>query len=121
MRVARRVLAGTVFAALLVGGWSFAARHTQPVRVDYLFGATGEISLWMALLGAFLLGASLAAGLCLLQLGRVGLLVRRYRRTVRQLERELHELRNLPLAAEGGRLPPEPAEAALGPSPPRGG
>jgi uncharacterized integral membrane protein len=121
MRVARRVLAIAAFVACLVLGWLFAARHAQPVHVDYLVGTTGEVSLWVALLAASLLGGSVVGGLCLVQLGRLGMLVRRYRKTVRRLEAELHELRNLPLARDDAALPGEPADAPRRPSLSRGG
>jgi uncharacterized integral membrane protein len=121
MRVARRVLAVAVFVGCLVAGWIFASRHAQPVQVDYLVGATGEVSLWVALLVAFLVGAAVATGLCLLQIGRLGLLARRYRKAVRRLESELHELRNLPLAPDAAEPPAPLADAPLPPSLSRGG
>ena len=63
MRVARRVLAIAAFAALLVGGWVFAARHPQGVSIDYYFGQTRELPLWIALLAAAALGAALLPAL----------------------------------------------------------
>ena len=121
MRVARRVLAIAAFVSLLVGGWVFAARHPQPVSIDYALGQTRDLPLWVALLGALGLGAALAGGALGYQLLRLAMLARRYRRAVQRLELELHELRNLPLdpnapALEEALPPPAPARAL-----PRGG
>ena len=121
MRVARRVLAIAAFLGLLVGGWVFAARHPQGVSIDYVVGQTREVPLWVALLAAAALGGAAVGAVLGYQLVRLAMLVRRYRRTVRRLEIELHELRNLPLdpaapAAEDA-LPAPPAARVA----PRGG
>ena len=121
MRVARRVLAIAVFVGLLVGGWVFAARHPQGVSIDYLFGQTREVPLWIALLAAAALGGAVVGAALVYQLLRLAMLARRYRRTVRRLEAEIHELRNLPLDPGGPAvdeaMPAPPAARAL----PRGG
>jgi uncharacterized integral membrane protein len=116
MRSLRRALAVVAFVGLLVAGWRFAALHPQPVRVHYLVGET-EHSLWVALLGAFVAGAGLVAGLAALQLARLSMLARRYRKAAVRLEAEVHELRNLPLAPEapGERDAVEDAPAAAAP------
>src|SRR5262249_32226484 len=82
MRVARRVLAVAAFVGLLVGGWVFAARHPQTVAVDYFLGRTGEVPLWIALLGAAALGGALVGGALFYQMLRLAMLARRYRRAV---------------------------------------
>ena len=120
MRAIRRVLAVAAFTGLLVVGWRFAARHPQPVRIDYLLGETGELALWVALLAAFAAGGVLIAILMGYQLVRLGMLARRYRKAAAKLDIEVHELRNLPLAPEA---PPEDEPvpgAPLGPALERG-
>jgi len=115
MRALRRALAVVVCVGLLVAGWRFAALHPQPVRVHYLLGET-EQSLWVALVGAFVAGAAFVAGLAALQLARLSMLARRYRKAAGRLEAEVHELRNLPLApaapGEGDAVDDAPVAAA---------
>jgi hypothetical protein len=86
MRVVRRLLGFAAFVGLLVAGWLFAAEHPQPVRIRYGVGETGDIALWVALLGAFGLGAASVGIAAVYRLVRLGMLARRYR--------------NLPLAPE---------------------
>jgi uncharacterized integral membrane protein len=120
MRALRRALATLAFVGLLVAGWRFAALHPQPVRLHYLLGET-ELALWAALLGAFAAGGVLVGALAALQIARLSMLARRYRKATGRLEAEVHELRNLPLAPE---LPGEGDPGDGGPlahAPPRGG
>ena len=120
MRALRRALAIVAFVGLLVAGWRFAALHPQPVRLHYLVGEA-ELTLWAALLGAFAAGAALVGALAAVQLARLSLLSRRYRKAAERLEAQVHELRNLPLAPE---LPGEGDPGAGEPvahAPPRGG
>jgi uncharacterized integral membrane protein len=101
MRWLRRLLVFALFVAALVLGWRFAHSNEDPVFVDYLAG-TIEAPRWAVLGSAFGLGA-LSAGLVGgWQTARLALLARRWRRTARALEREVHELRNLPLADAAG-------------------
>ena len=114
MRAVRRLLGFAAFVGLLVGGWFFAAEHPQLVRIRYGVGETGDIALWVALLGAFGLGAVTVGTLAAYRLVRLGMLVRRYRKLAAKLEVEVHELRNLPLATESPDAP------ELGPGSPLG-
>ena len=114
MRAMRRVLVIAAFVGLLVVGWRFAAEHPQPIRIHYLLGETGDMALWVALLGAFGAGAASVAGLAAYQLVRLGMLARRYRKTVTKLEVEVHELRNLPLAPESPSAPEHEPGTPLG-------
>lgn len=101
MRILRRGFGIALFVALLVFGWRFAALNDAPVSIAIPFGPRVEdISLWMALAGAGALGV--AAGGCagLIQIARLGLLARRYRKAASGLEAEIHQLRTLPLAAD---------------------
>ena len=119
MRTVRRLLALVVFVAALVLGWRFAAANLAPVSVHYLFGAIEAVPLWGALLAAFGAGFAVAGLGGLYQMARLSLTARRWRKVAHGLEEELHQLRNLPLAAPGD-APPRgsagaPAPAALEP------
>jgi uncharacterized integral membrane protein len=100
MRTARRVLGIAVFVALLIAGWRFAADNSQVVTVHYVVGQFEEVSVWLALLCAFLAGAVVVALLGMAGAARLRLEAHRYRKAVRNLEAEVHQLRNLPLTAE---------------------
>ena len=98
MRWARRSAAIVLFAGALYLCVRLPALHAEPVRLDYLLGAVEGVPLWQALLGAFLAGALASGILALLSITRARMLARRYRKSARSLEAELHELRSLPLA-----------------------
>ena len=100
MRWLRRILQLGLLLAVLIAGWRFAADNGTPVQVNYLFGQSGELALWQALLAAFAVGALGAGAFAVLGAMRHGLVQRRYRKLVGGLESELHQLRNLPLAPD---------------------
>jgi len=97
MRLVRRLLGVILFVGILVLGWRFAADHAGLVTLKTPVSSDAEISLWLALLLALALGAIAAGSVAAYQVARLGLLARRYRRIIRRLEAEVHELRNLPL------------------------
>jgi hypothetical protein len=105
MRWVRRWIGVALIAALLIGGWSLKSGNDEPVKVDWLFGEI-QLELWQALLCAFAAGFALAGAGWLWSSLRSGMTVRRYRKEVGGLEAEVHQLRNLPLAAGGA--PPVP-------------
>jgi uncharacterized integral membrane protein len=109
MRTARRLLVVALFAAALVAGWRFAAANEATVSVAYLFGRVEGAPLWAVLLVAFAAGVAATSVVALYQTARLSLTARRWRKVASGLERELHELRNLPLAAK-----PESAAARRG-------
>ena len=121
MRLARRLLGIALFGAILVFGWWFAADHAGPVTLKTPASEGAEVSLWMALLMAFALGAVLTGLAAAYQVARMSLLARGYRKIIRGLESEVHQLRNLPLAddepAQG--KPVSGPEAAPAPGPRR--
>jgi uncharacterized integral membrane protein len=119
MRLARRLLGIAIFVALLVAGWSFAQGNSDTVTIDYVVGEVAGVSVWAALFAAFLVGAGCAGALAAYQIAKLGMVTRRYRKAVRGLEAEVHQLRNLPLAAEEPDLEltssePAPLGGALG-------
>jgi uncharacterized integral membrane protein len=100
MRLTRRILGIALFVALLVGGWRFAAENAQVVSVHYLLGSIDQVPVWQVLFCAFLAGVVVTGVLALVQTARLRLEARRYRKAVRGLEAEVHQLRNLPLASD---------------------
>ena len=87
--------------------WMFYAANTAVVTVDLLGLGVIEVTVWKLALSCVALGAAVV----LLMAGFFGLrggeLRRRYRKTIRRLEAELHQLRSLPLSSE-----PEPPVAS---------
>jgi uncharacterized integral membrane protein len=124
MRVVRRLLGIGVPVALVWLVWLFAGRNSSPVTIDYLVGESGEVSLWVALVTSFAAGAAIAALVGLYQVAKLGLGRRRYRKAVRGLEAEVHQLRNLPLVTEESAPDGSAADAvggaAAGSAPERG-
>ena len=101
MHIFRRVLLGLTLALFLAATVWFGARNTGPLTVNLLFGEPAVAPLWLWLAGVFAAGALL--GLCVLlpALLRAAFALRRARRTLRELESEVHQLRNLPLEGAG--------------------
>lgn len=113
MKLLRRLLTIASFIALLVGGWMFRAANETSVDLHYVIGDVPGVPLWLALAGAFGLGAAVAAAPLLYRLTRSGMLARRYRRAVTRLESEVHELRTLPLAADAAGRGPVAADEGV--------
>ena len=105
-----------IVLALLVGFAYVSARLPQAngvlVNVDLLAWQAPPIPLWLALGLAFLTGLLSASAGLLFQLGKKSLVARRYRKTVKGLESEIHQLRNLPLA--GSESPALPEDSPVG-------
>ncbi len=100
MRLARRLLVVAVFGAVFVLTWRFATGNSGVVIIEAPVLADIEVSLWIALLVAFALGAIVTGLVAAYQVARLGLLGRRYRKIIRGLESEVHQLRNLPLTED---------------------
>jgi uncharacterized integral membrane protein len=116
MRMLRRLLVVVVFGALFFGAWRFVNGNKTPTDLDLVFFTLHQLPLWSALLGAFALGALCAGASLVYELTKKSFAARRYRRELAGLESEIHQLRNLPLAApepRGGAAPP--GQAAAGP------
>jgi len=104
MKTVRRLLALALLAGLFVVAWRFASRNAGEIGVDLLLYQSSKVPIWMALSAAFGIGA-LSAGVALVyQVIKKDLVARRYRKTVRSLESEIHQLRNLPLAGTDSAL-----------------
>jgi hypothetical protein len=100
MTILRRIIALGSFIFCLVVGWNFATRNGGMVRVDLLLGVVEDAKVWLVLLVSAAFGATLVALVCATLLLRAGLVARRYRKAITELETEVHQLRNLPLAVE---------------------
>jgi ABC-type multidrug transport system fused ATPase/permease subunit len=111
MRLARRLLVVAVFGAAFYLAWRFAMDNSGAVIIKTPVFQDIEVLLWIALLAAFALGAVLTGLGAAYQAARLGLLARRYRKIIRRLESEVHQLRNLPLADDE----PEQGEPVSGP------
>ena len=96
----RRLVPMLLGAGLLYLGWRLRNANGAAVTVDFLLGRLHDVPLWYALLGSFVLGAAVVGLALLTQIARGGLVTRRYRKKVRGLETEVHQLRNLPLAPD---------------------
>ena len=104
MQTVRRLMALALFAGLFVVAWRFASKNATEIQVDLLLFQIEAVPIWVALLTAFGIGA-LAAGFSLgYQVIKKNLVARRYRKTVKGLESEIHQLRNLPLAGTDSAL-----------------
>jgi len=104
MQTVRRLMALALFAGLFVVAWRFASTNAAEIPVDLLLFQRPGVPIWVALLTAFGIGA-VSAGISLgYQVIKKNLVARRYRRTVRGLESEIHQLRNLPLAGTDSAL-----------------
>ncbi len=105
----RRGLPMLFGAALVYVAYRLASANSPPVAVDFLVARVEAVALWKALAAAFAIGAGLVAVFAVLQMARAGLVLRRYRKKLLDLEVEVHQLSNLPLAPEEA-----PREGALG-------
>jgi uncharacterized integral membrane protein len=112
MRLLIRLFWIVLTVGVMVVGWKFAAANAQNVTISWVFGELAPLPIWLALLGAFAAGVALAALVAFYQMAKLGLVARRYRKSVRGLEAEVHELRSLPLA--GGD--PDAGEGGEGPA-----
>lgn len=107
------------FGALWIG-WTFRARNSLEFDLDLIWLHLPEVEIWWVLvlaIGAGALGAALIVGFAWL---RARLMIRRYRSMIRRLEKEVHQLRSLPLIGSqpnGGDLDAFEPAAAI-PSPP---
>jgi len=90
-----------LFVAALWIGWSFRAGNASSVDLDLIWLRLEGVALWWVILMAGGAGALLAGGGVGFAWLRARLLNRRYRKRIRQLESELHQLRSLPLAGSG--------------------
>ena len=100
MTILRKIFALGLFVFCLVSGWYFATRNGELVNVDLLLGVVEGVKVWVVLLVSAAFGALVVSGISSILLLRASFLARRYRKAIAELETEVHQLRNLPLAVE---------------------
>jgi len=100
VQLIRRILGVGLFVGLFVFAWKFGKQNAAIVDVYYGLGTRIGVTLGEALALAFVLGAALGALAMVIPYFRSRMLARRYRKSVDRLEKEIHELRNLPLSVE---------------------
>jgi uncharacterized membrane protein YciS (DUF1049 family) len=99
MRLIKWLLVLAIFLGVQYYGIEFARHNAQTVNLVFPFGReTGQIELWQLVF--FSIGAGAALALLVLVVEMIGLQAGKQRlsRRVKQLERELTSMRNLPLA-----------------------
>ena len=100
----RRLVPTVVGAGLLYLAWRLINANAEGVKVDFLLGRV-DLVLWQALGTSFLLGATMVGLYAIYQMARGGLVSRHYRKQLSNLETEVHQLRNLPLAPQEASTP----------------
>jgi uncharacterized membrane protein YciS (DUF1049 family) len=103
------------FVAALWAGWTFRSGNAGQIDLDLIWIRLPGLEIWWVVLVTLAMGVLVASLPMSFVWLRMRLLVHRYRRTIRRLEKEVHELRSLPLhAAE-----PDASEFALAEPVPR--
>jgi len=100
VKLLRRLLGLAIFLAAFVLAYRLAGANADRIAVDLLFATTPTAELWIVLLCAFGVGALAASTALFFEIARLGMLSRRYRKTVVGLEKEIHQLRNLPIGED---------------------
>ncbi len=97
------------FGALWMG-WTFRARNSLEFDLDLIWFRIPNVEIWWVLMLAIGGGALVAALIVGFAWLRARLMVRQYRSMVGRLEKEVHQLRSLPLIGSepnGGDLASE--------------
>lgn len=112
----KRLLVVVLVVGLVVGalflGKMFPDANATAVDLDLLWVRIPNVPLWILVIGAMTVGgilASLFVGFFWL---RSRLLNRRYRKAIKRLESELHQMRSLPLSGNADE-PALPAKGGL--------
>jgi hypothetical protein len=110
----RRILTLGLFAiAALIAFtcWKLVRANAMPVTISYVIGEIENVEQWIALLAAFSFGAAVVGIAVVYGQLRFLLMRRQYRRRVADLEGEVHQLRNLPLAVDREQRPSDQSES----------
>lgn len=92
----RRLIEFLIVLVVVLFGLSFALLNAEPVALDYYLGTSSlplSLALVIAAVVGALLGVAVTAGMALRQRREAA----RLRRRAAQLEKELHEIRKLPV------------------------
>lgn len=105
------IVVGLFAAALWLGG-AFRVANGTPIDLDLIWLRIPNIELWLLVVAAFTVGAAIATLVVGFAWLRGWVLVRRFKKATKKLEKELHELRSLPLSGSAGAaLDADPATA----------
>lgn len=98
---------------MLSVGWMFRDRNSNSIDLELIWFQVSDIEIWWVILVAMALGGGLAVMPLSFAWLRSRLLNMRYRREIKRLESELHEMRSLPLADDQPELrePVDPGSA----------
>ena len=91
------ILGIAAFAGSLWAGWAFRANNSTNIDLDLIWIRIPNMELWWVLLIVMALGAALSMLITGFAWLRARLLLRQARSRVRKLEKEVHQLRSLPL------------------------
>lgn len=100
MRILKWILVLGVIGSVGVFAWRFAQGNAAPVDVDLVWHQYTGVALWRVAVAALALGALLVAFVAGVLGARGWLVKRRYRKAIKQLESEVHQLRSLPLSQD---------------------
>ena len=87
-----------LLAAVFVG--LLPANNALPVSIHYVIGQSSEVPLYAVILLSFAFGVFVASVPLIYTILKRGLVMRKYRKMMKGLEAEVHQLRSLPLSAE---------------------
>jgi uncharacterized membrane protein YciS (DUF1049 family) len=91
-----------LFIAALWAGWTFRSSNSVRIDLELIWIRVPDVELWWVVLGSMAFGAGLATAIVGFAWLRGRLLNMRYRRAIKRLETELHEMRSLPLSGSRG-------------------
>jgi len=118
MRLIKWLLVLAIFFGIQIYGIQFATKNTQTVNLVVPFGReTGQVELWQLVFITAGIGAALALLVFLVELVGLQAAKQRLSRRVKQLERELTAMRNLPLSEKAPPDRPRAEEPGPEPSP----
>lgn len=101
------LIIGLVVGALVFGKL-FPDANSTPVDIDLLWFRVPNVEAWLLLLGSMLLGGLLATLVVGFAWLKARVLNRRYRKVIKRLEAELHQMRSLPLSTGADALGSDP-------------
>jgi uncharacterized membrane protein YciS (DUF1049 family) len=111
MKLVKGLLGLAVFFGILYCGIQFARDNHEAVSLRIIGGwETQDVELWALVLISAAVGAALTFLVFVLELFSVEFGKRRLTRRVKILERELTDLRNMPLSSSVQAEPPKQAE-----------
>lgn len=115
MKLVKRLVGIALFFGALYLGIEFARDNARMISLNLPFGwVTYDVELWAMVIVSGAAGAALATLVFLAQILGAELGKRKLSRRVKSLERELNDLRNIPLAPEKRPEAPEALKPSEG-------